>query len=114
MRGMRCKVHLDRGGMCDNVQNVLANRRSIENRGMPHPHLAALEEKIMQSDQHITHLPAPFLNTKRTSDNDGHDAAAETSGNEKHKDSPDRRDADKPAIGRRPARSNENTPKRQR
>lgn len=68
----------------------------------------------MQSDQRITHLPVPFFNTKRTSDNDGNDDAAESHGNEKYKDSPDRPDATKPAIGRRPARSNENTPKRRR
>jgi len=104
---------------------MLTNRRSIENRGMPRRDLYRLgrkpaptplypEDKIMQSDQRTTHHPVPSRSTERTSGNDGNGNAAASRGIEKSKDSSDRHDAVKPAIGRRPARSNENTPKRRR
>lgn len=79
--------------MCDNVQSVPANRRNIDNPDMRQRDLHAMtesgarsphpEDKIMQSDQLITHHPIPSRHNERTADNDGNGDAATSHGKER-------------------------------
>lgn len=65
----------------------------------------------MQSDQHTSNHPIPFRHTERTPDIDENNDVAESYGSEKYGDSADRHSAIKAAMGRRPARSAEITPR---
>ena len=109
--------------MYGNAQSNAANRRSIQDRGAVAAIFAQLRERggacclegnAMQSDQRTTNHPIPFGHAKHASDSDGNYDVAESFGADPHRDSSDRHDATKPAMGRRPARSAGNTPKYRR
>jgi hypothetical protein len=73
-----------------------------------------LEDKVMQSGQSTTNHPIPFRHAEHASDIDGNHDVAERNGAGEHRDSSGRHDATKPAMGRRPARSAENTSRNRR
>jgi hypothetical protein len=109
--------------MYGNAQSKAANRRSILDRGSVAAIFAqlrergsacCLEDNVMQSDQRTTNHPIPFRHAEHASDIDGNHDVAERNDVRQHRDSSDRHDATKPAMGRRPARSAENMPRNRR
>lgn len=94
------------------------------NRGLPHGGVPrnctnaaprhTLRAKDMQADQHTPNHPIPFRHAERQTDFDAIDDVADSHGNGKHRESTDRHAAIEAALGRRPARSAEVTPRYRR